>query len=108
MPCTPVTPGQGGVGKDKAMRAYGVQSYCQKKQVYLNLEDKTHVGLLDELLLFSGADKNPYPDDRVDAFVYALTKVREMTSRRRREAESHGPMIARPRGAIWRNRRRAG
>jgi predicted phage terminase large subunit-like protein len=64
---------------DKVTRAMHVQSLCQQGLVRFNMQDKGQQWLLDELTMFTG-DQN-YHDDLVDAFVYALTEIKDRSSR---------------------------
>jgi predicted phage terminase large subunit-like protein len=56
--------------KDKLRRAFSVQALFQQGQVFFDATDKEQRGLMDELIMFTG--EGTYPDDRVDAIVYAL------------------------------------
>jgi predicted phage terminase large subunit-like protein len=61
--------------RDKVTRAHAIQSICQEGRVYINRHDPAQQGLLEELTMFTG-DQN-FHDDRVDAFVMALTDVKQ-------------------------------
>lgn len=61
--------------RDKVTRAHAVQSICQEGRVYINRHDPAQQGLLEELTMFTG-DQN-FHDDRVDAFVMALTDIKQ-------------------------------
>jgi len=67
--------------RDKARRAYAVQSLFQEGRVYFDFEDKGTQQLMDELLLFSGMDNSGYHDDLVDAMVYALSELKQWSGR---------------------------
>jgi predicted phage terminase large subunit-like protein len=62
--------------RDKAARALHVQSFCQRGKVHVNRHSKEQQALLSELIMFTGGDQH-FKDDRVDAFVHAMTAVIE-------------------------------
>jgi len=65
--------------KDKVRRAHAVQSICQQGRVYFDMNDPGQQALLSELTMFTGDQK--FHDDLVDAFVYALTKIKDRRGR---------------------------
>jgi predicted phage terminase large subunit-like protein len=62
--------------KDKARRAYNVQSLFQENRVFFDLTDRGQRTLLQEMIMFSGKS-NTWHDDLVDAMVYALTEIKK-------------------------------
>jgi len=56
-----------------------VQSICQQGRVYFDMNDPGQQALLSELTMFTGDQK--FHDDLVDAFVYALTRIKDRRGR---------------------------
>lgn len=79
--------------KDKVTRAMYIQSISQEGRVFFNFNDREQQKLLSELTMFTG-DQN-YHDDRVDAFVHALTNIKDTTERRKVMAGTGKPYIVR-------------
>jgi predicted phage terminase large subunit-like protein len=65
--------------RDKVRRAHLVQSIVQQGRVYFDMTDPGQQALLSELTMFTGDQK--FHDDLVDAFVYALTEIKERKGR---------------------------
>jgi len=68
--------------KDKAARAYAVQGLFQQGRVFVDFTDPVQQRLVDEMLMFTGESTSLFPDDQVDALVYALTEGMLHTERR--------------------------
>jgi predicted phage terminase large subunit-like protein len=60
---------------DKLNRAYLVQSFFNEHRVYFDRENKEQRALINELLMFTG--EQTFPDDQVDAMVYALLEMKK-------------------------------
>lgn len=75
--------------KDKVTRAMMVQSLCQQGRVHINKKDPTQAALLNELIMFTG--DQIFRDDRVDAFVYALSDIKRNFDGRKEK--SSGPQF---------------
>lgn len=78
--------------RDKVTRAHAVQSICQEGRVYINRHDSAHQLLLEELTMFTG-DQN-FHDDLVDAFVMALTDVKQ-------HGQSQGIVVKSALQGVW-------
>jgi len=61
--------------RDKVTRANQVQSICQEGRVFFDRHDSEQQALLSELTMFTGSQN--YHDDLVDAFVMAMSEVRQ-------------------------------
>lgn len=82
--------------KDKVRRAHAVQSIVQQGRVYFDLNDPGQQALLSELTMFTGDQK--FHDDLVDAFVYALTEIKE---RGGRELDKPSSKVVLPQGRTF-------
>jgi len=78
--------------KDKARRAYNIQSLFQEGRVYMDLTDRGQRTLLQEMIMFSGKS-NSWHDDLVDAMVYALTEVKKWRHKPRRAQSYEGVTV---------------
>ena len=63
--------------KDKERRAHAVSTLLQDGKVYFDKSDRMTQRLMDELIMFPTGDH----DDLVDAFVYALTEIKNWSGR---------------------------
>jgi len=81
--------------RDKVLRAMAVQSMVQNGQFHINRHDPGHQALLREMMMFTGDGK--FLNDRVDALVHALTKIKQLMDRRQ-TASSSGPKKVLPPG----------
>ncbi len=58
---------------DKVTRALHCQSLIQEGRFFVNFKDKSHVALVNEMIMFDGS--GAYHDDQVDATIYAITEI---------------------------------
>lgn len=65
--------------KDKVRRAEYVQGLVQRGKIHFDAQDKNHVELMTQLMMFTGDGK--FHDDLVDAFVYAATEIKDRSKR---------------------------
>ena len=68
--------------EDKATRAYINQPICQQGRVFYDPTVKSHVQLINQMMLFTGEDNPTFKDDLVDAFNMAMDELREWENRR--------------------------
>ncbi|MBE9514110.1 MAG: phage terminase large subunit [Chloroflexi bacterium] len=83
--------------EDKATRAYSVQGLFQQGRVFFDTTDRAIQNLIDELLMFTGAQTSLYPDDQVDALVYALIAGEQHSKQGEEQQRDHKPVV--PTGA---------
>jgi predicted phage terminase large subunit-like protein len=78
---------------DKLNRAYMVQSLFNEHRVFFDRSDKAQRELINEILMFTG--EQTFPDDQVDALVYALLEVKAWAGNK---PESTGGGKVKPKG----------
>ena len=76
---------------DKVQRAHYIQSFLQEGQVHFDRSDPGQALLISEMTMFTGSQK--FHDDMVDAFVYALTEIKDRAGR---NVDNDGPQIILP------------
>lgn len=64
--------------RDKERRAHAVASMVERGRVFFDYSDTLTQRLMNEMFMFPTGDR----DDLVDAFVYALTEIKEWAKRR--------------------------
>lgn len=77
--------------KDKVRRGELVQSIVQRHKIHYDPRNKNHVELINQLVMFNG--DGTYHDDLYDAFVHALTRIKEHTAMVIARGDKFGPKI---------------